>query len=68
MVEAEKKELQENCIEAMQKVSQLKTELDKANVQLRLLEDKLRAEQGTQKCENGQTFAIFSQVSFSPYH
>jgi uncharacterized coiled-coil protein SlyX len=47
MVVAEKKELQENYLEAIHKVSQLETELDKANVNFRLLEDKLRAEQGT---------------------
>jgi predicted nuclease with TOPRIM domain len=59
-VEAEKKELQEKYVEAMKKVSLLETELDKANVQVRLLEDKLRAEQGTLTCENEQTFAMFS--------
>jgi uncharacterized coiled-coil protein SlyX len=47
MVVAEKKKLQENYLEAIHKVSQLETELDKANANFRLLEDKLRAEQGT---------------------
>lgn len=45
VVEAEKKELQEHYLEAMQRVSQLETELDKANVQTRLLENKLKAVQ-----------------------
>ena len=49
VVEAEKKELQEHYLEAMQRVSQLETELDKANVQTRLLENKLKAVQG--RCE-----------------
>lgn len=59
-VEAEKKELQENYTEVMQKASRLETELDEANNQLRLLEGRLRTERGIDMYENGQTFAIFS--------
>jgi len=49
VVEAEKKQLQKQYLEAMQRVSQLETKLDKANAQTRLLEDKLKAVQG--RCE-----------------
>jgi predicted nucleic acid-binding Zn-ribbon protein len=44
MVEAEKKKLQERYLEAMKRVSQLETDLGKARVQVRLLENKLQAE------------------------
>jgi uncharacterized coiled-coil protein SlyX len=53
VVEAEKKELQEHYLEAMQRVSQLETELNKANAQTRLLEAKLKAVQG--RCEKGNS-------------
>jgi hypothetical protein len=53
VVETEKKKLQEHYLEAMQRVSQLETELDMANVQTRLLEDKLKAEQGRSEKGNG---------------
>lgn len=49
VVEAEKKQLQEHYLEAMQRVSQLETELDKANAQTRLVEDMLKTVQG--RCE-----------------
>ena len=52
-METEKKKLQEYYLEAMQRVSQLETELDMANVQTRLLEDKLKAEQGRSEKGNG---------------
>ena len=46
VLEGEKKQLQEHYLEAMQRVSQLETELDKANTQTRLLDNKLKAVQG----------------------
>jgi predicted nuclease with TOPRIM domain len=49
VVEAEKKQLQEHYLEAMQRMSRLEKELDKANAKTRLLEDKLEALLG--RCE-----------------
>jgi len=57
VVEAEKKQLQEHYLEAMQRVSQLETELDKANAQIRLLEDKLKAVQG--RCEKKKWHLLY---------
>jgi chromosome segregation ATPase len=63
IVEAEKKQLQEHYLEAMQRVSQLETELDKANAQTRLLEDKLKAVQG--RCEKKNGICLMFQHSQS---
>jgi predicted nucleic acid-binding Zn-ribbon protein len=52
VVEAEKKQLQKQYLEAMQRVSQLETKLDKANAQTRLLEDKLKAVQEDNACSD----------------
>ncbi|KDR21646.1 Centrosomal protein of 290 kDa [Zootermopsis nevadensis] len=61
-VEAEKKELQENYTEVMQKASRLETELDEANNQLRLLEGRLRTERDNAHTHTNELQLVKSQL------
>jgi chromosome segregation ATPase len=66
VVEAEKKQLQEHYLEAVQRVSQLEKELEKANAQTMLLEDKFKAVQG--RCEKRNSiYRMFPHLQSTKY-